>query len=155
MRCNEWQLLLVLRRPPITITLDGLLQSKNSDSSRLDHCDSPGHYRVSAAGRFSPHETPRQSARSRQSGTFLAYTVLAFLPTIHERRGYIIAAAIGAVALGVGLEYAQLYSGWRDFEVRDMVADAAGVLTGVAAGIPLRSAEIVRPFLSPLRADET
>jgi len=85
----------------------------------------------------------------------LAYTVLAFLPTIHERRGYIIAAAIGAVALGVGLEYAQWYSGWRDFEVRDMVADAAGVLTGVAAGIPLRSAEIVRPFLSPLRADET
>ena len=53
---------------------------------------------------------------------FLAYAVLTFLPTIHERRGFIIAAAIGAVALGVGLEFAQLYSGWRDFEVGDMMA---------------------------------
>jgi VanZ family protein len=80
---------------------------------------------------------------------FLAYVVLAFLPTIHERRGFIIAAAIGAVALGVGPEYAQLYSGWRDFEVGNMVADTAGVLTGAAAGLPMRSIEVVRPLLSP------
>ena len=85
---------------------------------------------------------------------FLAYAVLAFLPTIHERRGFIIVAAIGAVALGVGLEYAQLYSGWRDFEVKDMVADTAGVLTGAAAGIPMRSIEVVRTLLSPPREDD-
>ena len=85
---------------------------------------------------------------------FLAYAVLTFLPTIHERRGFIIAAAIGAVALGVGLEFAQLYSGWRDFEVGDMVADTAGVLAGAAGGIPMRSIEVVRPLLSPPRGEE-
>jgi VanZ family protein len=63
-----------------------------------------------------------------------AYFVLAFLPAIHERRRFVIAAAIGAVALGIALEYVQLYSGWRDFEVADMVADAAGVCLGAAIG---------------------
>lgn len=77
----------------------------------------------------------------------LAYAVLTFLPTIHERRRFGFAAATGAVALGVGLEFAQLYSGWRDFEVRDMLADAIGVVSGAAAAIPLRSVEIVRPLL--------
>lgn len=70
---------------------------------------------------------------------FAAYAALAFLPAIHEKRGFLIAAAIGAVALGVALEYAQLYSGLRDFEVGDMIADAIGVCFGVAVGVPLRS----------------
>jgi VanZ family protein len=85
---------------------------------------------------------------------FLAYAVLTFLPTIHERRQLVIAAAIGALALGVGLEYAQLYSGWRDFEFRDMLADAVGVCTGAAAGIPMRSVELVRPLVSIARVDQ-
>jgi VanZ family protein len=76
-----------------------------------------------------------------------AYAFLAFLPAIHERKNFIIAAALGAVALGVALEFAQLYSGWRDFEIGDMVADAAGVSLGLAAGIPLRSKRIVRSCL--------
>ena len=79
---------------------------------------------------------------------FLAYAVLTFLPTIHERGRIVAAAALGAVALGIGLEYAQLYSGWRDFELRDMLADAIGVLSGAAAGIPLRSVEVFRPWLA-------
>jgi VanZ family protein len=68
-----------------------------------------------------------------------AYAVLAFLPAIHERRKTVIATASGVIALGVLLEFGQLYSGWRDFEVADMVADAAGVGAGVTAGILLRS----------------
>src|SRR5436305_14318160 len=68
-----------------------------------------------------------------------AYAVLAFLPAIHERRGLIVAAALGAAVLGVALEYGQLYSGWRDFEVGDMVADALGVCFGLAVGIPMQS----------------
>src|SRR5690242_10739267 len=57
----------------------------------------------------------------------LAYLVLALLPTLHERRAFIAVAAVGAAGLGVALEYGQLYSGWRDFEVGDMIADAVGV----------------------------
>jgi len=79
---------------------------------------------------------------------FAAYAVLAFLPAIHERRGFIMAAAIGAIALGVGLEYGQLYSGWREFEIGDMVADAIGVCFGLAVGIPMRRTELLRSALS-------
>jgi VanZ family protein len=75
-----------------------------------------------------------------------AYALLAFLPAIHERRRFIIAAAIGAVLLGIGLEFGQRLTGWRDFEVGDMIADAVGVCSGVAVGIPIRSAGIVRSF---------
>ena len=53
-------------------------------------------------------------------------------------------AALGAVAMGVALEYAQLYSGWRDFEVGDMVADAAGAGCGFLAAISMRSAAFFR-----------
>jgi VanZ family protein len=73
-----------------------------------------------------------------------AYLVLAFLPALHERRRFAIAAAVGAVALGVALEYVQLYSGWRNFEVGDMIADAIGVCLGMAAGIGARSLTAVR-----------
>ncbi len=76
-----------------------------------------------------------------------AYAVLAFLPAIHEKRGFLPAAAIGALALGIGLEYGQLYSGWRDFEIGDMVADAIGVCLGLAVGIPMRSAGFLRCVL--------
>lgn len=75
---------------------------------------------------------------------FAAYAVLAFLPAIHERRGFIIIAALGAVGLGVALEFGQLSLGWRNFEIRDMIADAVGVCVGVAAGVPMRAAEVVR-----------
>jgi VanZ family protein len=79
---------------------------------------------------------------------FGAYALLAFLPTIHERKGFIIAAGIGAAALGVGLEFGQRALGWRDFEIGDMVADAVGVCIGIAAAIPLRATEQVRTVFS-------
>ena len=72
-----------------------------------------------------------------------AYAFLAFLPTIHERWRFVIAAAMGAVVLGVALEFGQLYSGWRNFELGDMVADAVGVCFGLAIGVPIRSTEIL------------
>jgi VanZ family protein len=73
-----------------------------------------------------------------------AYAILAFLPAIHERKGFVVAAAVGAVALGVALEYGQLFSGWRDFEVGDMIADAVGVAVGLAVGVQMRSPESFR-----------
>jgi VanZ family protein len=78
---------------------------------------------------------------------FLAYAFLAFLPAVHERRNFVVAAALGAIALGVGLEYGQLYSPGRSFEIADMVADAIGVCGGLIVGVPLRSPATVRFFL--------
>lgn len=44
--------------------------------------------------------------------------------------------ALGMVALGVALEYAQRATGYRTFEVADMVADALGVAIGWLAAPP-------------------
>jgi VanZ family protein len=74
----------------------------------------------------------------------VAYAVLAWIPAVHERRKVVVVAAISAVAMGVGLEYLQLYSGWRDFEVGDIIADAGGVSCGIAAALPFRSAALFR-----------
>jgi len=38
--------------------------------------------------------------------------------------------AVGLVALGVGLEFVQGWSGYRIFDVLDMLANASGVLLG-------------------------
>ena len=70
---------------------------------------------------------------------FAAYLVLAFLPALHERRPALIAAFVGAIALGIGLEFAQRLSPGRTFEIADMAADAAGVLCGFVLALPLRS----------------
>ena len=43
------------------------------------------------------------------------------------------------IALGVGLEFAQRATGYRDFEVADMVADAVGVMLGLALSATLRA----------------
>jgi len=43
--------------------------------------------------------------------------------------------ALGFVALGVALEFVQGWLGYRDFEVADMVADAAGVALGWGAAL--------------------
>jgi VanZ family protein len=78
---------------------------------------------------------------------FGAYALLAFLPAIHERRKFVVRAALFAIALGIGLEFGQLDSPGRDFEVGDMVADALGVCLGLMAGIPLRASSLVRTLL--------
>jgi len=65
------------------------------------------------------------------------YAVLAFLPALHEDSKVVWRMAIGAVGLGIALEFVQLYVG-RDFEIGDMVADAVGVAVGLAVGLPLR-----------------
>jgi VanZ family protein len=72
------------------------------------------------------------------------YAVLAFLPVLYERFRVIIATAAGAIALGVGLEFAQLFSGWRNFEIGDMIADGAGVCLGLVLGVAIRSRLLVR-----------
>ncbi len=68
----------------------------------------------------------------------LAYALLAFLPAIHERRRTVALLIFLAPTLGVFLEYGQLYSPGRSFDVRDMLANAAGVGIGAAIGLALR-----------------
>ena len=78
---------------------------------------------------------------------FGAYVVLAFLPAIHERRKFVVMAALFAVVLGIGLEFGQLDSAGRDFEIGDMLTDALGVCFGLMVGIPLRTWSLVRDLL--------
>ena len=65
------------------------------------------------------------------------YALLAFLPALHEETKVVWWIALGAVALGIALEFAQPYVR-RDFEIGDMIADALGVVVGLGAGLPLR-----------------
>ena len=43
--------------------------------------------------------------------------------------------ALGFIAMGIAIEYIQGWTGYRSFEVYDMVADALGVLLGWAAAL--------------------
>lgn len=69
---------------------------------------------------------------------FLVYAVLAFLPTLHEKRQTFIVMALAMIVMGVGLEFGQRLVEGRAFEIGDMVADACGVLCGIALGLPAR-----------------
>jgi hypothetical protein len=57
---------------------------------------------------------------------FVAYATLAFLPALHERKPSLAPILAGVVALGVILEFAQMLSTGRNFEIGVMVAVAAG-----------------------------
>jgi VanZ family protein len=65
----------------------------------------------------------------------VAYLSLACLPALHERRRRLAYTAVGLVALGVLLEFGQLWSPGRSFEIGDMLADAAGVIAGASLGL--------------------
>ena len=49
------------------------------------------------------------------------------------RLGY----AAGFIAMGIAIEYIQGWTGYRSFEVYDMVADAIGVILGWALALLL------------------
>ena len=75
---------------------------------------------------------------------FCAYAFLAFLPALHERRRFTLLAALGAVSLGVSLEFAQLFADGRSWQFSDIGADASGVCVGLLMGIPMRFVPMVR-----------
>lgn len=63
---------------------------------------------------------------------FAAYLVLMIwfnLGNITRKGRFLIALAL--VAMGVGMEYVQLWEGWRTFEIRDMAANTAGISAGL------------------------
>jgi VanZ family protein len=70
-------------------------------------------------------------------GHIAAYaTLMVWFAQLDRRHRVRVAYAIGFVALGIALEFAQRLTDYRTFEVPDMVADAVGVLFGWVASPP-------------------
>lgn len=73
-------------------------------------------------------------------GHFAAYGLLTFVfCQIYDQRGTRLAYAAGFVAMGVALEFLQRMTGYRTFDVLDMLANAVGVALGWAAAAGLAS----------------
>jgi VanZ family protein len=67
---------------------------------------------------------------------FCAYTWLALLALLAiRRRSLAVLAALAMILLGVALEFGQKLVPGREFEIRDMFINGAGVVTGCAIGI--------------------
>ena len=61
----------------------------------------------------------------------LAYLVLmSWFANLYETRVQHAGFALGFIVLGIGLEFLQGWTGYRSFEVADMVAGAVGVAMG-------------------------
>jgi VanZ family protein len=63
----------------------------------------------------------------------LAFGVLTLLARLGWPKGSVWRQALGLVAYGVLIEFAQAATGWRHGEVADAVADAVGVVAGLGA----------------------
>ena len=74
--------------------------------------------------------------QSDKVGHFLAYggTMFWFCLLYRVPRTRLL-YAIGLIAMGVAIEYIQRWTGYRSFEVYDMVADALGVVLGWAVAL--------------------
>ncbi len=64
-------------------------------------------------------------------GHVIAYgTLMCWFTNLYDTRGSRALFAIGFVLMGIALEFVQRETGYRTFEIADMVADAAGVIGG-------------------------
>jgi len=67
---------------------------------------------------------------------YCAYTLLALVALIAvPRRSTAVQAALAMILLGVGLEFGQKLVSGRSCEIRDMLINGCGVLTGIAIGM--------------------
>jgi VanZ family protein len=82
-----------------------------------------------------PHVDFQQSDKL---GHFIAYGGLMFwFCQLYGSTRTRLAYAAGFIAMGIAIEFLQGATGYRSFEVYDMVADALGVLLGWAAALAL------------------
>lgn len=65
--------------------------------------------------------------------TFAYLGMMIWFAQLYQRRSHVW-WGLGFIALGIVLEYLQGWSGYRDFEYMDMVADAVGVAAGWLLG---------------------
>ena len=74
--------------------------------------------------------------QSDKVGHFLAYgSVMFWFCFLYRSPRARLAYAVGFIAMGIAIEFIQGWTGYRDFEVYDMVADALGVVLGWAAAL--------------------
>jgi VanZ family protein len=74
---------------------------------------------------------------SDKIGHVLAYaTLMLWFSQLYADAWRRVRLSCALVALGVGLEFAQRYTGYRSFELADMVAGAAGVAAGWCVAPP-------------------
>ena len=69
---------------------------------------------------------------------FTAYAALALLPALHEGPAKLGILLVFAAVLGVLLEFGQLFSPGRSYDVYDSLADGLGILVGFTVGLPFR-----------------
>jgi VanZ family protein len=78
---------------------------------------------------------PIDLSHGDKAGHFFAYAGLMFwFAQLYAQRVFF---AVGFIAMGIALEFAQGASGYRSFDVIDMAANALGVLAGWAAALIL------------------
>lgn len=76
-------------------------------------------------------------AEGDKLGHVLAYgTLMIWFANLYASTARRIAFALGFVATGVALEFVQRWTGYRSFELADMIADAAGVAVGWVLAFP-------------------
>jgi len=76
--------------------------------------------------------------QSDKVGHFIAYGSLMFwFCQLYRSTRTRVAHAAAFIAMGIAIEFLQRATGYRSFEVMDMVADAIGVLLGWAAALAL------------------
>ncbi len=69
-------------------------------------------------------------------GHFASYALLMlWFARLRADRAWRLAHAIGFVAMGVALEFAQAALGYRAFELLDMLANSAGIAAGWGAAL--------------------
>jgi len=80
---------------------------------------------------LTPHPIEIQVEEGDKMGHLLAYgTLMLWFAQLYDTTKARCLLAVGCVALGVGLEFAQIFTDARSFELADMAADAAGAGIG-------------------------
>src|SRR5690349_16906989 len=86
---------------------------------------------------LTPHPIDIPVEQGDKIGHLLAYgALMLWFAQVYVKKRQRIVVAAASIALGVGLEFAQLLTDTRMFEVADMLADGTGVLIGWALAPP-------------------
>jgi len=83
---------------------------------------------------LTPHPPQIDIEQGDKLGHFLSYGgVMFWFALLYVRMKVRALYAAGFIAMGIAIEFVQGWTGYRDFEVADMVADALGVVLAFGA----------------------